>query len=179
VAIMLALALVVAVFSLAQSDLAGSQTKSAKRSSFTVMSSYEIHLAVAINIARKRHGLRPLELVPGLMRSAGKHSLQMAYVGYFSHSSANGASFYARVGKFYGGGSPSQFSAGENIYWTQPRVKPRGVVWRWLGSPGHRRILLSSCWRVFGLGVVKATHGPGVFRGRKVMLVTADFAVKR
>ena len=175
---MLALALVVAVFSLAQSDLAGSQTKSAKKSSVTVISSYQIHLAVAINIARKRHGLRPLKLVPGLMRAAGRHSLQMAEKGFFSHSSANGGGFYARVRKFYGGGDPDDFAAGENIFWTQSRTKPRGVVWRWLGSPDHRRILLSSNWRVFGVGAVKASHGPGVFRGRRVIIVTADFAVK-
>jgi uncharacterized protein YkwD len=103
----------------------------------------------------------------------------MAEKGYFSHSSVNGGDFYARVRKFYGGGDASDLSAGENIFWTPARMKPRGVVWRWLGSPDHRRVLLSSHWRVFGVGVVKATHGPGVFRGRRVLIVTADFALKR
>jgi uncharacterized protein YkwD len=78
VAIVLALALLVAVFSLARSDVADSQTKSSKRTSVTTMNKYERHLAAAINTTRKRHGLRELKLVPGLMRSAGKHSLQMA-----------------------------------------------------------------------------------------------------
>lgn len=177
-AIVFALALLVAVLSLAQGDLAGSQTKSAKRASVTVMTSYESHLATAINVARSRHGLRALKLVPGLMRSAGKHSLQMACKGYFSHSSANGVSFSTRVKSFYGRGS-SSFSAGENLLWAQPRTTPREVVRRWLASPGHRQVLLSSRWRVFGVGVVSSTHGLGVFRGRTVMLVTADFAVKR
>ena len=174
----LALALLIGVLSLAQGDVAGAQTKSTKRSSVTVMTSYERNLAAAMNSARKRHGLRALKLVPGLMRSAAKHSLQMAVNGYFAHSSPNGASFFARVRSFYGGGSPGYFSAGENLLWAKPRATPRAIVARWLASPGHRRVLLSSCWTVFGVGVVRSTHGAGVFRGRTVMLVTADFAVK-
>jgi uncharacterized protein YkwD len=176
VAVMLALALIVGVLSLAQGDVAGSQTKSAKRSSVTVMTDYELHLAVAINMARKRHGLRKLKLVPGLMHSAGAHSLQMACKGYFAHSSANGASFIARLKSSYGRGN-SNFSAGENLLWAMPRTTPRQVVARWLTSYGHRRVLLSSRWRVFGVGVAKSTHGAGVFGGHAVMLVTADFAV--
>lgn len=180
VAVALALALLVAAtLSPARSDVAGAQTKVVKRSSITTMTSYERQLAVAVNVTRKRHHLRALRLVPGLMRSAGKHSLQMAVNGYFAHSSPNGASFITRVRSFYGGSNPSYFSAGENLLWAQPRVKPRGVVKRWLASPGHRRVLLSSGWRVFGVGVVSSTNGAGVFRSRTVMLVTADFAVKR
>ena len=178
VAITLALALFMAILSLTQGDVAGSQTKSAKRT-VTVMTGYEKQLAAAMNAARKQRGLRSLKLVPGLMRSADKHSLQMACNGYFAHSSPNGSSFITRVKSFYGGGRPSYFSVGENLLWAQPQVKPRQVVARWLASPEHRRVLLSSYWRVFGVGVVSSTHGAGVFRGRTVMLVTADFAVKR
>ena len=177
--IALALALLIGVLSLARGDVAGAQTKSAKRSSVIVMTRYERQLGAAVNAARKHYGLRSLKLVPGLMRSADKHSLQMALNGYFAHSSPNGASFITRVKSFYGGGRPRYFSAGENIFWAQPRMTPRGVVKRWLSSPEHRRVLLSSHWRVFGVGVVSSTHGAGVFGGRSVMLVTADFAVKR
>lgn len=175
---MLALALLVAVLSLAQGDAASAQTKVTKRASVTNMTRYEKRLAASINATRKRHGLCALKLVPGLMTSAGRHSLQMAVKGYFAHSSYNGASFFTRVKRFYGGGS-SSFSAGENLLWTRPRVSPRRVVRRWLASPSHRAVLLSRSWRVFGVGVVKSTHAAGVFRGRTVLLVTADFAVKR
>ncbi|MHB8060016.1 MAG: CAP domain-containing protein [Gaiellaceae bacterium] len=172
---MLALALLIAVLSLAQGDVAGAQTKVTKRAAVTDMTRYEKRLAAAINATRKRHGLCTLRLVPGLMRSAGKHSLQMAVKGYFAHSSANGASFFTRVRSFYGG----NISAGENLLWAQPQVAPRRVVSLWMASPGHRTVLLSRTWRVFGVGVVSARHGAGVFGGRRVMLVTADFAVKR
>jgi len=64
------------------------------------MTRYEKRLAATIDATRKRHGLCTLRLVPGLMRSAGKHSLQMAVKGYFAHSSANGASFLTRVKSF-------------------------------------------------------------------------------
>lgn len=173
---LLALALFVAALSLAQSDLAGAQTKAVKKSTVTNMTGYEKQLAVAINATRKQHGLRALKLAPGLMRSAGKHSLQMAFKGYFAHTSPNGVSFYTRVKSYYGGGD---LKAGENLLWVQPRVKPRQIVKRWLASPGHRQVLLSRQWKVFGVGVVRSTHGAGVFAGRRVLLVTADFAVKR
>jgi uncharacterized protein YkwD len=174
----ISLALLVAVLSLTQSAAAGAQTKVVKRSSVTTMTRYEEQLATAINTTRERHGLRTLRLVPGLMRSAGKHSLQMACEGYFAHSSPNGASFFARVKSYYGGNS-SYFSAGENLLWAQPRATPRQVVKRWLASPSHRQVMLSPQWRVFGIGAVSSTHGAGVFAGRRVLLVTADFAVVR
>jgi len=143
------------------------------------MSCYEKQVTAAINRTRKQYGLRSLRLVPGLMRSAGSHSLQMAVKGYFAHSSPNGASFFTRVKSFYGGGRPSYFSAGENLLWTDPRVTANEVVELWLTSPEHRRVLLSRLWTVLGVGVVNSAHGPGVFRGQPVTLVTADFAVKR
>jgi uncharacterized protein YkwD len=174
-ALLLALALLFAALSLARSDAAGAQTKVTKRSTVTNMTCYERRLAAAIDATRKQFGLRTLRLVPGLMRSAGKHSLQMAVNGYFAHSSPNGVSFIARVRSFYGG----NVAAGENLFWAQPRVRPRQVVKRWLASPEHRAVLLSQRWRVFGVGVVSSTHGVGVFGGRAVMLVTADFATKR
>ncbi len=178
-AIVLALALLITLLSVAQSAVARSQAKPAKTTSITVMSRYEKQLAASINAARKQRGVRSLKLRPGLMRSAGKHSLQMACKGYFAHSSANGASFITRVKSFYGGAASSNVSVGENLLWAQPRATPRQVVKRWLASPGHRRVLLSPRWRVFGVGVVSSTHGAGVFAGRAVLLVTADFAVTR
>lgn len=177
-AIVLALALLITLSS-AQDAVAHSQAKPTKSTSITVMSRYERQLAAAINAVRKQHGVRSLKLVPGLMRSAGKHSLQMACQGYFAHSSPNGVSFATRVKSFYNGGTSSGFSAGENLFWAQPRATSRQVVAGWLASPGHRLILLSPRWKVFGVGVVSSTHGAGVFAGRSVLLVTADFAVKR
>jgi len=174
----IALALLISLLS-AQGAAARSQAKPAKKASVTVMTRYERDLAAAINATRKSHGLRTLRLVPGLMRSAGKHSLQMACQGYFAHSSPNGASFDTRVKSFYSAVGSSYFSAGENLAWVQPRATPSQVVKRWLASPGHRRILLSRHWTVFGVGVVSSTHGAGIFAGRRVLLVTADFASKK
>ena len=134
--------LVLPVLLAAPGAVARSQTKPAGKTSVIDMTRYETQLAAAINAARTRYGLRSLRLVPGLMRSAGKHSLQMAFKGYFAHSSPNGASFVTRVKSFYGGAASSYFSAGENLLWAQPRVTPRQVVKRWLASPEHRQVLL-------------------------------------
>ncbi len=177
VSTVLTLTLLITLLS-AQGAVARSQARLAKEASVTVMTSYERQLAASINATRVHHGLRSLRLVPGLMRSASKHSLQMACNGYFAHSSPDGASFITRVKDFYGVGTASYFSVGENLFWAEPRVSPGQVVEHWLASPEHRRILLSTQWRVFGVGVVSSTHGAGIFEGRTVMLVTADFAVK-
>jgi uncharacterized protein YkwD len=178
-ATVLALALLITLVWAAQGAVARSQTTPVKRTVAAVMDRYEARLAAAINVTRKHHGLRSLQLVPGLMLSSDKHSLQMACRGYFSHSSVNGASFITRVKRFYGSGASNYFSAGENLLWAKPRATPRQVVKRWLASPEHRLVLLSPQWRVFGVGVVSSTHAAGIFRGRAVLLVTADFAVKR
>jgi uncharacterized protein YkwD len=145
----------------------------------TVMSDFRTDLVKAINDVRQKKGLRRLRLARGLMRSAGSHSLQMANKGYFSHSSWNGASFFSRIKTYFSCAGAHYFSAGENLLWSGPRIGPRTVVKRWLRSPAHRAVLLSRQWRLLGVGAVKTKHAPGIFQGRTVVLITADFAVKR
>ena len=48
----------------------------------------------------------------------------------------------------------------------------------WMGSPGHRKNMLAARWREIGLSAVSVPAAPGVFGGRKVVLVTADFGVR-
>jgi uncharacterized protein YkwD len=158
---------------------ASSRAQAAARRSTTVAPNFEARLATSINAVRERYGLRCLRLVPGLTRSADRHSLQMARRGYFSHYSLNGTSFNARVQSFYRSGGYSYWSAGENLLWARRSIKPNRVVARWLASPEHRSVLLSPQWTVMGVGVVQSRHGLGVFRGRAVLVITVDFAVRR
>jgi uncharacterized protein YkwD len=49
----------------------------------------------------------------------------------------------------------------------------------WLNSPKHRKTMLRTRWREVGVGAVQAGSAPGVFGGREVTIVTADFGVRR
>src|SRR4051794_20928459 len=54
-----------------------------------------------VNRLRRSRGLRPLRSSPRLTAAATQHSEEMARVGYFSHDSANGGSFWQRVQRYY------------------------------------------------------------------------------
>ena len=162
----------------AQEATASSRIEVAARNRTSVAPDFEARLATSINTVRKHYGLRCLRLVPELVRSADSHSLQMAHRGYFSHYSANGASFSTRVQRLYGSRGFRYWSAGENLLWVGRSIQPYQIVARWLTSPVHRSVLLSRQWAVMGVGVAQSTHGPGVFGGRAVLVITTDFAVR-
>jgi uncharacterized protein YkwD len=169
----LGLAILFSVLLPTQKAGARSRAQIANQAAPSVVTDYEARLATSINAVRRRHGLCRLKVVPQLMRSANGHSLQMAHRGFFSHNSANGASFFARIQRFY-----ASRGAGENLLWAESGIRSSQVVVRWLNSPAHRAILLSRLWNVLGVGVVKDMRGPGVYGGHAVLVITADFAVR-
>lgn len=146
------------------------------RTSFAV--NYEARLATTINAVRRSYGLHCLRIVPQLVDSAGGHSLQMARNGFFAHESLDGTSFFARIQHYFAARGFRFWSAGETLLWAPPTITANQVVARWLASPEHRAILLSRRWTVIGVGVVRSTHGPGVFQGQAVAVITADFGVR-
>jgi uncharacterized protein YkwD len=143
------------------------------------MSSYETSVAKVINNTRHRYGLSHLALATKLTSAARKHSLKMADKGCFAHSAPCDVDFAIRIKGYFRGGPYSYVAAGENLLWAQAGITPATVVSRWLASPTHRAVLLSQQWRAVGIGIVHTSHGPGVFKGQDVLVVTADFAVKR
>ena len=57
----------------------------------------------------------------------------------------------AAVGYANGAGC---WSAGENLLFSQVRLTPQQVLTAWMKSRAHRRNILRTRWREFGLGVV-------------------------
>jgi uncharacterized protein YkwD len=136
----------------------------------------ELDLHRELNALRRRAGLRPLRWSRQLSRAAVHHSTMMGTKGFFSHTSANGATFRMRVERFYRRPPGWDFYVvGENLLRGGPDVAAPTVLQRWLDSPGHRRIVLSSRWRDVGFGVVRVQNAPGVYDGDTVAIVTADF----
>lgn len=139
----------------------------------------ESGVLVQINALRRQNGLAPLRVNDRLRAAADAHSAAMANRGFFSHESPDGTTFWKRVARFYPQGSRSYWSVGENLLWSSPDVAPSTAFRMWLGSPPHRKILLTARWREIGLSAIHVTSGPGVFNNAPVTVLTADFGVRR
>jgi uncharacterized protein YkwD len=131
-----------------------------------------------LNTVRRQHGLPALRVAAGLAAAARQHSLEMARLGYFDHSSAGGDSFGRRIARFYPMGKRRYWTVGENLYWSSGEPDAYAAVEAWLQSPEHRGVLLSSDWREFGVAAVFVRAEPGIFGGRDVTIVTADFGAR-
>jgi uncharacterized protein YkwD len=131
-----------------------------------------------VNALRTAHGLSVLRLSPALTAAANAHSTEMARVGYFSHNSANGASFSSRIGRFYPLRGFHSWSVGENLLWGAPDIGALRAFNLWLGSPMHRANLLSPRWREIGIGAMHSSKAPGLYGGRPATVVTADFGAR-
>jgi uncharacterized protein YkwD len=121
----------------------------------------------------------PLRLSAGLAAAARHHSTEMARRGYFSHNSAGGQAFDRRIARFYPIGGRRLWSVGENLLWSSAALSATGVLDVWLNSSKHRAIMLRAHWREVGVGAVQVSSAPGVYGGREVTIVTADFGVRR
>jgi uncharacterized protein YkwD len=112
-------------------------------------------VARIVNRYRRIHGLRPLQLEYGLMRSAIWKAQHMAHFFYFGHSDPappvnRGVPQRLAACGFTTGGS-------ENIAYGFDTA--REVVKAWLRSPGHRRNIVSKSWRYLGVGVAVSNRG--------------------
>jgi uncharacterized protein YkwD len=145
----------------------------------TALRALESRVLVDINRVRAQHGLAPLHLSPRLNAAASQHSREMARVGYFSHSSADGGAFWRRIARFYPSSGYSSWSVGENLLWSSPDVDAPGAVKMWMGSPEHRANLLNRSWREVGLSAIHSDSAPGAYHGLGVTIVTADFGARQ
>ena len=141
--------------------------------------SLETGIVSEINTLRRRHGLAPLRVSRPLTLAAEAHGGAMATRGFFSHTSGDGTPFWKRIERYYGSSGYGLWSVGENLAWAAPSIDAATTVRMWMNSPGHRRVLLTPKWREVGLAAVRVQAGPGVYGGRPVTVVTADFGVRR
>jgi uncharacterized protein YkwD len=131
-----------------------------------------------VNVLRASHGLARLRISPALTAAANAHSTSMAKKGYFSHNSANGASFSQRLAYFYPAHGFRSWSVGENLLYGSPDIGAVRALRLWLASPPHRANLLNPRWREIGLVAVHSTSAPGVYHNAPATIVTADFGAR-
>ena len=142
------------------------------------MRTLESRVLADLNRLRAQHGLARLRFSAKLNAAATQHSHEMARLGYFSHSSANGAAFWRRIERFYQSRGYRSWSVGENLLWSSPDVDAAGAIKMWMGSPEHRANLLNRSWREVGLAAVHSDSAPGTYHGLGVTIVTADFGAR-
>jgi uncharacterized protein YkwD len=147
-------------------------------SAASAMRALEAEVLVDVNRIRSRHGLRLLRFSSKLNAAAMQHSREMGRRGYFSHNSANGATFWRRVERFYGSSGYRSWTVGENLLWSSPDVDAPGALKMWMRSPEHKANLLRRDWREIGLAAVHVASAPGAYNGLDVTIVTADFGAR-
>jgi uncharacterized protein YkwD len=136
-------------------------------------------VAAQINVVRRAHRLPRLVVSTQLAQAGREHAQQLALAGYFSHDWSDGIPFGTWIRRFYPVGPARRWSAGENLAWATPEVTARQAVEMWLASPEHRRILLTRSWRQIGLAAIRADNAPGVYGGRSVVILAAEFGIRR
>lgn len=162
----------VVVLALAAAPLATSGRKTSAQREQTL----EQGVLREVNRVRATHGLRSLTISKGLNAAATFQTRALLTQGLFDHDSPAGGAFGERLHRYYPVAGAHAWSVGENLLWSSAGIDAGGVVRRWLDSPGHRRIMLGSTWREFGVGAFAAPSAPGVFSSAgAVVVVTIDF----
>ena len=151
----LSLYIVLATFAL----LAVAPAASAKA---VTMTKPEKQLMTLVNHMRAKHHLHRLTMAASLERASRAHSRQMVRRGYFSHNSASGESFSARLIRFgYTTSGCTRWTVGENIaYGYQASGTPHAIFMAWWHSPVHRHVMLTRRLRNLGIG-----RAAGTFKG--------------
>lgn len=145
----------------------------------STLDSFETAVFQKLNQTRADHGLAPLRLSTRLTTASNAHSVQMAFDGYFDHSSRDGTPFWKRVGQWYGSSGYRFWSVGENLLWSSPNLTPDRAIAMWMASPEHRANILNPQWREIGVAAVHLSSAPGVYRGMPVTVITTDFGARR
>lgn len=115
-------------------------------------------LVRAINVQRRRHGVRRLRMTTSLTRVARRAARRTVQSGAMSHSGLSGR--MDRAGADFR-------RTGETLAWI-PRgnaSSARTVVRMWMRSPSHRQALLSPRFRRIGVGRVRGSRGTAVAAG--------------
>jgi uncharacterized protein YkwD len=131
-------------------------------------------LVKRINHVRARHGLNPVAASRIVHRAAIRHSDDMMWRDYFSHTSPTGSTMVDRILKT-GYVSGYSWVAGETLAWGWgTKTGARATVKAWMHSPEHRAILLSPKYHVIG-----AARSCGRFLGYPGACVwTADWVTR-
>ena len=101
-----------------------------------------------INTYRAQNGLPALKLSVALTKASEWMSADMARYDYLDHSDSLNRTFSKRISAFGYTGS----TRGENIAGGTSKGTAAAAFGMWKGSAGHRKNMLSSSFKVIGIG---------------------------
>jgi uncharacterized protein YkwD len=123
----------------------------------------EQQVLILLNQIRRERGLGPLVFSTPLRVAARGHTADMLQNGYFDHDSP-GEAWDTRVSRFV-----KSSAVGETIARGRGATgTPAGIIYQWMHSMPHRRVILNPALRFVGVGVASGTPG--------AIMATADFA---
>jgi uncharacterized protein YkwD len=107
----------------------------------------ELEAIDALNDVRRASGLAPLQVSKSLSHSSGRYARKMLRHDFFGHGSSIDV-----ADRFHSAGETLAYHSGWN-------AQPRKTVARWMASPGHRAVLMSSGYRWVGMGLARGRLG--------------------
>jgi hypothetical protein len=118
-----------------------------------------------LNAERAKAGLVAYRVDPRLSAIARSRSTDMATKGYFSHTQPDGRNVFDLINS----ANVTWYAAGEIIAWNSSGTLAESAVAAkngWMGSPGHRAIVMSGTYNYFGIGLaVDAATGKKLWTG--------------
>lgn len=140
----------------------------------------EKRVLTLVNAERTKRGLAPLRVQRSLTRAARVHSRNMAITPFFSHISPSGRTPGARVRSAgYTTTGWTRWRVGETIAWgTGALATPEAIVYGWMHSRSHKRILLSRGFRDIGIGTACGTFVSGDRTLDNVRYFTVDVGAR-
>ena len=159
--------------------LAPASARSATKASEQRDNTFELGVMREVNRLRAAHGLRTLTVSTSLQAAAAFQTRDMLDRGYFDHDQPGGASFGARLKRFYPVNGAT-WLVGENLFWSSAGITPVAAVKLWLASPPHRRNIFDPTWREAGVGAFEMETPTGAFAAANgpVIVVTMEFGTR-
>jgi uncharacterized protein YkwD len=129
------------------------------------VSGAEAEMVRLLNAERAKAGLVAYRVDPRLSAIARARSTDMATKGYFSHTQPDGRNVFDLINS----AKVTWYAAGEIIAWNSWGTLAESAVAgknAWMGSPGHRAIVMSGTYNYFGIGLaVDAATGKKLWTG--------------
>ena len=129
-------------------------------------------LLCEIDRVRARRDVRRLRPDAQLDLAAARHATDMFQRRYFSHTSPGGGELGDRARRAGYAQRTCSWRVGEVLAWgVAHRSSAAATVAAWLGSPSHRRILISRRYADLGVGTVAGTPVEGYPSGVTIAVV--------
>ncbi len=133
----------------------------------------EAAVVCIVNQARASLGLRELRAHPLLTDAAERYARRMAREGFFSHYDPEGDGPAERMlaSRYGSRRADRSWTAGEALGQGSGALsRPQALVFSWLASPSHRRILLGRTYKHVGIGIADHDAALGELSERTYVL---------